>query len=122
MLDHEQEYLLSFDDVSTAEANRLASELGKHLRDRDSSITIRPLRQDAQAQDFGGTLVLILGTKAVVSLAAGLAAWLAMRPKAKVTIKGKDGTIIASGLTSADARAIVEERLRGPEGDSGGTR
>jgi hypothetical protein len=102
---------LSFEGADTAEANRFAAELAERLRDADAPIDVRETRTDASAQDFGATLVLVLGTPAVIALAKGVSAWLAMRPNASVTIKGKDGTLIARGLTSADARAVIEERL-----------
>ena len=107
------ELTLAFEGASLAETNRFAAELAERLRDADSPIGVREARADALAQDFGATLVLVLGTPAVLALAKGVADWLRMRPQAKLTLKGKDGTIIASGLTSADARAIIEKRLGG---------
>jgi Effector Associated Constant Component 1 len=102
---------LSFEGADVAEANRFAAELAERLRDADAPIDVRETRADPSAQDFGATLVLVLGTPAVIALAKGVSAWLAMRPNAKVTLKGRDGTLIASGLTSADARAVIEERF-----------
>jgi membrane-associated two-gene conflict system component 1 (EACC1) len=102
---------LSFDGADAAEANRFAAELAERLRDADAPINVQEMRADPNAQDFGATLALLLAAPTVVALAKGISAWLAMRPDAKVTIKGKDGTLIASGLTSADARAVIEQRL-----------
>jgi hypothetical protein len=107
----EHRLTLSFEGVDVAEANRLAAELAEWLRDAEAPIDVQETRADPNAQDFGATLVLILSAPAVVALAKGVSAWLAMRPNAKVTIKGKDGTLIATGLTSADARAVIEQRL-----------
>jgi hypothetical protein len=105
--------VLSFEAASLAEANRYAAELAERLRDADAPITVTETRADPNAQDFGATLAILLGTPAVIALAKGVADWLRMRPEAKVTIKGKNGEIIASGLTSGDARAIIEKRLAG---------
>jgi hypothetical protein len=108
----EHRLTLSFEGTAdVAEANRFAAELAERLRDADEPIDVRETRADPSAQDFGSTLVLLLAAPAVVALAKGVTAWLAMRPNAKVTLKGKDGTVIASGLTSADARAVIEQQL-----------
>ena len=112
----EHRLTLSFEGADLAEANRFAAELAEWLRDAGGPIDVREVRADPNAQDFGSTLVLLLGAPAVVALAKGVSAWLAMRPNAKVTLRGKDGTVIASGLTSADARAVIESRL-GKGGD-----
>ncbi|MGC1295298.1 MAG: hypothetical protein WA869_09665 [Alloacidobacterium sp.] len=108
----EHQLTLSFEGADVAEANRFAAELAERLRDADASIDVQQRRADPSAQDFGATLVLVLGAPAVIALAKSVSAWLAMRPNAKVTIKGRDGTVIASGLTSTDARAVIEKRLR----------
>lgn len=102
---------LSFEGADIDEATRFAAELAEQLRDADPSIDVRETRADTSAQDFGATLVLVLAAPAVVALAKGVSGWLTMRPNAKVTLKCKDGTLIASGLTSADARAVIEQRL-----------
>jgi hypothetical protein len=105
------ELTLSFEGADVAEANRFTAELAERLRDAEAPIDVRERRADPDAQDFGATLVLVLGTPAVIALAKGVSAWLEMRPNAKVTLKWTDGTVIASGLTSADARAVIEQRL-----------
>jgi hypothetical protein len=107
----EHRLTLSFEGAAVAEANRFAAELAERLRDADAPIDVQETRADPNAQDFGATLVLLLAAPAVVALAKGVSAWLAMRPNAKVTLKWKNGTVIASGLTSADARAVIEQRL-----------
>ena len=111
MADGDHTLTLSFDNADLGEANRFAAELGELLRDADAPIAVREARADPNAMDFGATLVIVLGTPAVIALAKGIADWLRMRPNARVTLKDKDGSVVASGLTSADARAIIEQRL-----------
>jgi hypothetical protein len=78
----EHRLTLSFEGADVAEANRFAAELAQRLRDADAPIDGREARADPSAQDFGATLVLLLGAPAVVALAKGVSAWLAMRPNA----------------------------------------
>jgi uncharacterized membrane protein len=115
MPDAQHALTLVFEEASLADANRYAAELAERLREADAPMVVTETRADPTAQDFGATLAILLGTPAVIALAKGVAAWLRMRPEAKVTLKDKDGTIIASGLTSADARAIIERKLVGRE-------
>lgn len=102
---------LSFEGAEIDDANRFAAELAERLRDADPPIDAQETRVDQSAQDFGATLVLVLGAPAVIALAKGVSGWLTMRPNAKITLKRKDNTVIASGLTSADARAVIEQEL-----------
>lgn len=107
----DQELVLSFDGVSVADANRFASELAEVLRDADEPIEVTQTRDDPDSQDFGATLVLVLGSGAVVALAKGVAKFLVTKPEGSVTIRHKGGEIIAKGLTSRDARAVIENKL-----------
>src|SRR5271166_6338781 len=110
-METDHQLILSFEGADLAEAGRFASELAEQLRDADAPIDVRVTRADPSAQDFGATLVLILGKSAVTALAKGVSAWLGMRPNARVIIKDKGGTLIARGLTSSDARAVIQQRL-----------
>jgi hypothetical protein len=111
MTERMREVVLYFDDVSVAEANRFATELRESLLETTSGVDVRLRREDEQAQDFGGTLVLVFGTPAVIVLAKGLADWLRKRNSASVTLKTTGGEIIATGLTSADARETIQNKL-----------
>lgn len=108
----DQELVLSFDGVSVADGNRFAAELAEVLRDADEPLEATQTRDDPNAQDFGATLVLVLGSGAVIALAKGVSKWLATKPDGSVTIRDRrDGTIIVKGLTSRDARAVIEKEL-----------
>jgi hypothetical protein len=103
----EQKYLITFEDISVAEANRYASELRNALLDATTDIEVYQTRSDDRTQDFGATLVLILGTPAVLAVAKALGDWLKLRNSAKITID-KDGQVIAENLTSKDALKLAE--------------
>jgi hypothetical protein len=57
----EQTYLLSFEGVSEAEANRYAEELREILLDATTEIAVQRQRENPLAQDLGASLALIMG-------------------------------------------------------------
>lgn len=106
-------YLITFEGLSAETANKYAAELGEILADTSRDVRVERKREDPDAQDLGGTLVLILGTGAAIALAKGLADWLRKRNDATVTVtkvgpKGTKETMKGTGLTSKDAARMLE--------------
>jgi hypothetical protein len=97
---------IAFPDTSTAEGNLCASSLIETLRDIDPNVQAETARLNPDAQDFGATIVLVLGTASVTAIANGIAAWIG-RHNTKIIIR-KNGAVVATGLDSADAARIAE--------------
>jgi hypothetical protein len=103
---------IQFEGLSLGEAGVKADELRKELLDIKNdpdgdeleSITLEKESQDTQ--DFGTTLVLVLGTPAVIALARGLTAYLG-RTGTRVVIK-KEGDIVVQNVGGDDVARIVE--------------
>jgi hypothetical protein len=106
----QQTYLIKFDHVSAADANHYAHELRDSLLDASSDIQAYQRRDDSRTQDVGSTLVLVLGTPAVIAIAKAIGDWLKLRNSASLTIE-KDGQVIAKNLTSKDALKLAELML-----------
>ena len=103
-------FIISFEGLSSANANASAEELREYLLDRCPDAAIERQRSDPNAQDFGSVLAIIVGTPAAFAIAKGIADWLRKRPTARLTIKKElDGTteVIAEGVTSEDAAKIA---------------
>jgi hypothetical protein len=102
-------YRITFEGASPADANVHAADLEAFLRDevRGGDLQMTRERSSKDAQDFGATLVLVLGTAAVTAVGKGLQAWLA-RTGTTVTITDKDGTLVAQNVDSRNAASIVE--------------
>ena len=111
-------YVISFDDVSPADASRYADELSNALLDATADITIQRRRGDPRAQDFGTTLVLILGTSTAAALAKTVPTvignWLKLRTSASLTVKTSDGHIILRNVTSKQAAELARIFLTKP--------
>lgn len=103
-----QTYIIEIDGVSPADANRYAEELRDTLRGSASEVEVERRRDDATTQDFGATLVLVLGTPAAVVLANAFRDWINRRNKAKVTWKTPEGEILLENITAKDAHKILE--------------
>jgi hypothetical protein len=56
-----QTYFITFDNASAAEANRYAEELRHIILEASPDVTVQRQRDDPHSQDFGATLVLLLG-------------------------------------------------------------
>ncbi len=104
----QQTYIIRFEGVSYAEANRYAEELRFNLLDASADISVQRQRSDPQTQDFGSTLVLVLGTPAIVAAATAVGNWLLLRSKASLTIETADKKLIAKNLSSKDAARLSE--------------
>lgn len=103
----QQSYIISFNGVSSAEANLYAEELRDLLLDAGSDIEVDRKRDDPSTQDFGATLALVLGTPAVAAIAKALGDWLVLRRRAGITIKTANGEIVGTNLTSEDVMKLA---------------
>ncbi len=106
--------MITFDDVSPADANRYADELSDALLDATADITVQRRPDVPRAQDFGATLVLLLGTPVAVALAKTITTvignWLQLRQGQgiSVTVKTADRQMSIKNMTSEHATQLVQ--------------
>lgn len=104
----------SFLDADPSEANMLAENLSDFLKDEMRDVQIERERDDPNSQDFGATLVIVLGTPAAVALAKGLSKWLAKRSDAKLHLvrkdkKGNHREVTVHGQIGERADALIRD-------------
>ncbi|WP_143822159.1 hypothetical protein [Mucilaginibacter pedocola] len=102
----EETYSIIFQDATTAEANKLATEL-QYFLDQTVNIKSTITKERIDTQDAGTILIAALGTSAVTTLIKGLMNWLLKTQSRKITIK-KNGEIIGENLTSKDIERILD--------------
>jgi len=111
-------YVISFDEVSPADASRCADELSNALLNASTDITIQRRRDDPRAQDFGTTLVLLFGTPTAVALTKTITNvienWLRLHQNASITIKRGDEQMIVRNITSKQAAQLAQIFLPEP--------
>jgi hypothetical protein len=105
---NESTYLITFDDTSPADANRYADELRNALLDATPDIVVQRKRNDLHAQDFGATLIVILGTPVVAAVVTAVGNWLKLRQSASITWKTEDEHILVQNITSKDAAQLAQ--------------
>jgi hypothetical protein len=98
--------VLRFEGVSVAEAGMKVAALRDQLLEECPDVQAEIRKTDPRSQDFGTTLVLLLGAPAVVTIAAGLAKYLS-RDRQGTLIIERDGTVLFRG-NSSDAPAIAK--------------
>jgi hypothetical protein len=104
--DIDQTFKIRFEGLSIAEASKKVSGLRSDLLDISPDFHPEIIQEDSSNQDFGTTLVLVLGTSAVTAVAKGIAAYLS-RARGTITIEA-DGTVVATGITGNDAAKIAD--------------
>jgi arginine/lysine/ornithine decarboxylase len=92
-------FKIRFEDLTAADANRAAAELQSMIE--DSGIDAELVKDRADTQDFGATLVLVLGTEAAVVLAKAIYRYVAKRGD-KVVIETAEGKVLATGAAAAN--------------------
>jgi hypothetical protein len=99
-----------FEGLSVAEANRAAAELRNAIERAGGNEVETSIRKETQeTQDFGATLVLILGTEAAIIVAKAIHSYVAKRGD-KVVIETEGGKVLATGAAAAniDVAATAE--------------
>jgi hypothetical protein len=100
-------YVIEFENISKKEANRYAGELRDILLATNSGIEVKQKRSDLESQDFGATLVLVLGTPAVVAIVEAISEWMIRRNSVELTIKTDSEEILLRNITAKDAHKIL---------------
>jgi hypothetical protein len=101
-------YVVTFEGISAADANRYAEELRNVLLDATPDIIVQRRRENSHTQDFGATLVLILGTPAAAAVVTAVGNWLKLRHNASLTWKTADEQIIVQNITSRNAAELAQ--------------
>ena len=104
----QQTYIVTFEGVPLADAHRYAEELRNALLDATPDLTVQRRRENPLTQDFGATLVLTLGTPAVVAVVTAVGNWLKLRNSASLTWKTADGHMIVQNITSKNATELAQ--------------
>lgn len=107
----EQEFEIRFPEADDSDANIFAHDLAYFLNTQivaEETPTVIPKRSNSQAQDFGTTLVLILGTASITAIAKGLQAWLKGHTGASMEIVTKQGRVVLRNIESKSAAEIAK--------------
>lgn len=104
----QQTYIITFEGVSHSDAQRYAEELQDTLLDATPDITVQRRRESPLTQDFGATLILILGAPAVVAVVKAVGDWLIRRNSASLTWKTADGELVVQGISSKNATDLAQ--------------
>lgn len=104
---YDQTFIIRFEDESVADSGQKATQLRDALLNLTSDVRAEIVKDDQSTQDFGTTLVLVLGAPAMVIIAKGIADYLS-RTGGSLTIQDRSGKVIAKNIKSTDAARIVE--------------
>ena len=103
-------YKIKFLNASAAEANVKAADMATWLRNAvpHDQLEVDRERTSKDSQDFGATLVLVLGTAAVTAVAKGVQSWLTAHTGTTIEITTDDGTVVATNVNAKSAAEIAK--------------
>jgi hypothetical protein len=100
---------IHFPDVSPDVGNLYAEDLRASLEESlEAGGRIERRRTHPASRDFGATLVLTLGTSAVIAIAQGIRSWLARNSGVSIDIDVGGRTIRARNLDSQGAKELAQ--------------
>lgn len=115
----ELRYEITFPSSDAAEGNIYVKDLAEFLESLSNSedvIKTEPIRTNPEAQDFGASLAVILGTAAVTALAKGVAAWLKGHTGVNMDVTTRAGHVVIRNVESKSAAEIVRALANGGAG------
>lgn len=102
------EITIKFKNPDEREAGVYAKELQEYLKDEINGLQIDLRKDNPDTQDFGATLVLVLGTPVLIALANGIADYFRKRPNSQLDIECGPGKKVSFKGSSDDAAKISE--------------
>jgi len=100
---------IHFPDVTPDLGNVYAEDLRASLEESlEAGGRVERRRTNAESQDFGATVVLILGTSAVTAIAQGIRTWLARNSGVSIDIVVRDRVFRARNLDSQGVKELAK--------------
>lgn len=103
-------------DVAGRIADSLAKEIGREVKIEGRPVVPKVVRANPEAQDFGATLVLVLGTPAIIILARAIVAWAKRTNNSYIELNG----VRITNLESRDVADVVTALKAGPKSPAHG--
>jgi hypothetical protein len=105
--------VIEFPDAGRREAGELARDLKLALDNTAAEAAVASgatvAKVDPKAQDLGTISAIVLGAKATVAIAGGIALWMRRKNQARIRLRYADGTPVdISGVESRDVAKIVQ--------------
>ena len=101
--------MIRFPDATADLGNIFAEDLQATLGDVvDAGDRVERRRTDAESQDFGATLVLLLGTTAITAVAEGIRMWLARNSGVSIDIVVDGKTFHAKNLDNKGVQELAK--------------
>lgn len=108
-MSHDIALAVRFPEFDLGEASQLAQSLREELLDEVAGASAEIRKDDPTNQDFGATLVLMLGTPAIVALATGIATWIRRNRKGcEIEVDGSKVSVRIDGTVEDNAVRIVQ--------------
>jgi hypothetical protein len=95
---------ISFATATPADASRLAEDLARFIQTSVDGAEASVGGGSSDSMDFGTTVVLVLGTPAMIALAHGVASWIKRQGDPELVIKTKNGSVTVKGGLDLDAK------------------
>ena len=100
---------IRFPDVTEDLGNAYAEDLQASLTDSlATGDWVERVRTNPESQDFGATLVLVLGTTAVTAIAEGIRTWLARNSGVSIDIVVGGKTVRARNLDNQGVQELAK--------------
>lgn len=99
-------------DASPSEASRLVSELREYLLDEAPDLDIQQVRSNAETQDLGATLLLLLAAPSTVAVARGLSRWIARRNTCCLVFKSGKKSLKVENISNKTADGLSRDLMQ----------